>query len=1086
MKIDPRTLDSLRWRLVGPFRGGRVVAVAGHPTEPMTFYFGACAGGVWKTTDGGVYWENVSDGFFRTAAVGAIAVSASAPSVVYAGTGEACIRGNVSHGDGVYRSDDGGRTWRNLGLGDTRHIARVRVHPRDPDCVYVAALGHAWGRNRERGVFRSRNGGATWDHVLFKSDGAGAVDLSLDPQDPRVLYAAVWQAQRTPWGMTSGGPDSGIYKSGDGGDTWTDISRNPGLPRGVLGRIGVAVSPADGRRVYAVVEAEDGALFRSDDAGATWQRASEEPGLRGRPWYYMHVMADPSDPDTVWVADYALWKSIDGGKTFVEFATPHGDNHDLWIDPRDSRRMIEGNDGGACVSFNGGRTWSSIYNQPTAQFYHVCADDQQPYRIYGSQQDNWAMSLPSQSHRGAITSTEWVQPGGGESGYIAVKPGDPSIVVGGSIGTGPGMGRLIHYDHRTGQERVISVWPEAYGMGIPPVEHRYRFQWTFPVFYSRWDPRELWVSGNRVFRSSDEGQSWEAVSPDLTRNDPAKLGLSGGPITNDNTGAEVYCTIFALVESPHERDVLWAGTDDGLVHLTRDRGKTWQAVTPPELPEWALVSVIEPSPHDEATCYVAATRYKLDDLRPWLFRTADYGRTWTRISGGLPDGEITRTIRVDPSRRGLLYCGTESGVWVSLDDGGSWERLRGNLPVAPIHDLIVKDGDLVAATHGRAFWILDDLSPLHQMADAVAGSESHLFAPRRTVRWRAYRGHGVNPGPNREVAYRLAGSIGYGYRQYEGPTGEKQERLLDAGENPPGGVIVHYWLREAPAGDVVLSFLDGAGREIRTFTSRRDAAASGAASAGPAGTAVPTPTGGGGEEPAPSSADAPVTAADDDPRPTKSAGANRFVWNLRLPSAPKLPDNKGRGGSADMLAGPRVAPGRYQVRLTVNGRAQTQGFELAKDPRVAATDADLREQFAWAKRVHDLVSRVHGAVLSLRDVRGQAQAWAARVADPAIKSAAAALAGTLSAIEEELIQVRSDNPRMFPSKLNTRIATVLPLIEYSDSAPTMALRQLAEDLERRAQAELDKLDRCMAEDVARFNALCRESAVAAIVPPARR
>ena len=1052
-------LDSLRWRCIGPHRGGRVVAVAGHPTDTASFYFGACAGGVWKTTDGGAYWENVSDGFFETSAVGALAVSPSVPNIVYAGTGEACIRSNVSHGDGVYRSDDGGRTWRNVGLRDTRHIGRVRVHPRDPDLVYVAALGHAWGPNRERGVFRSRTGGASWEQVLFRSEGAGAVDLSLDVQDPRVLYAAVWQAQRSPWGLTSGGPESSLWRSSDGGDTWSDISRSPGLPAGVLGRIGVAVSPADGRRVYAVVEAEDGALFRSDDAGATWQRCSEQAGLRGRPWYYMHVFADPSDVDTVWIADYSLWKSVDGGKTFAEVATPHGDNHDLWIDPADSRRMIEGNDGGACVSFNGGQSWSTIYNQPTAQFYHVCADDQRPYRIYGSQQDNWAISVPSQSHRGAITATDWIQPGGGESGYIAVKPEDPAIVVGGAVGSGPGAGRLLHYDHRTGQERVISVWPEAYGMGVPPAEHRHRFQWTFPVFYSRWDSRELWIAGNRVFRSTDEGRTWEIVSPDLTRNDPTRLASSGGPIGNDNSGAETYCTIFALAESPHERDVLWAGTDDGLVHLSRDRGRTWQPVTPPELPEWALISVIEPSPHDASTCYVAATRYKLDDTRPYLFRTGDMGRTWTRIDRGLPADEFTRVVREDPARRGLLYCGTETGVWVSVDDGGSWERLRGNLPVTPIHDLIVKDGDLILATHGRSFWILDDLSPLRQTTAAIAASDAHLFAPRPTVRWRAYRGHGMNPGPMREIAYRLAGSIGYAYRQVESPTGEKEERPLDAGENPPNGVIVHYWLREAPVGEVVLTFLDAEGREIRSFRS--------------AGTA--SDAGGGASPP-----------KDDEPRPTRRAGANRFVWNLRGAAAVRLPDNKGRGGTADLLAGPRVPPGTYEARLTVNGRMLAQRFEVVKDPRVLATDAELREQFAWARRAHGLLSRVHEAVLRLRDVREQATAVASRVDAPAIKEAASALARQLTAIEEELVQVRSEDPRMFPSKLNSRIATLVPLIEHSDAAPTAALRELTEDLGRRAEAELAKLDACLAGEVARFNALCRTIAVDAVLVRPRR
>jgi photosystem II stability/assembly factor-like uncharacterized protein len=1077
MTIDPQLLASLQWRCIGPFRGGRSVAATGHPSDPMTFWFGACAGGVWKTTDGGTYWENVSDGFFETAAVGAIEAARSDGNVVYAGTGEACIRGNVSHGDGVYRSTDGGTTWTNVGLRNSRHIGRVRVHPRDPDLVYVAALGHAWAPSRERGVFRSKNGGASWEHVLFKSENAGAVDLTLDPNNPRVLFAAVWQARRTPWSMTSGGPDSSLWKSSDGGDTWTDISRNPGLPKGVLGRIGVVVSPADGRRVYAVVEADDGALFRSDDAGATWQRASEEPGLRGRPWYYMHVFADPRDPDTVWIADYSLWKSTDGGKGFVEVATPHGDNHDLWIDPANPKRMIEANDGGACVSFNGGQSWSTIYNQPTAQFYHVCADDQQPYFVYGSQQDNWAMRVPSHSHRGAITATDWVQPGGGESGYIAVKPGDPNIVVGGSIGTGPGNGRLIHYDHRTGQERVISVWPEQYGMGTPPSEHRFRFQWTFPCFFSRWDPNELWISGNRVFRSVDEGQSWETVSPDLTRNDPAKLARSGGPITSDNTGAEVYCTIFALVESPHERDVLWAGTDDGLVHLSRDRGKTWQAVTPPDLPPFTLVSVIEPSPHDAATCYVAATGYKLADLQPYLFKTGDYGQTWKRITDGIPGGEITRVIREDPGRRGLLYAGTETGVWVSLDDGGSWQRLRGNLPVAPIHDLIVKDTDLVVATHGRAFWILDDLTPLHQLASGAPGGDTHLFTPRRTVKWRAYKGHGSKVGPGREVGYRLSGSIGYGYRQLDGSTGEKKEKMLDAGENPPNGVIVHYWLKDAPAGEVTLTFLDAGGRELRAFSSRR-----------PATPPVPSvsvlPEAVSGDE-AWAEEEIVTPPGDDEPRLTKNAGANRFVWNLHLPNATKLPDNKGRGGTIEALAGPRVPPGRYQVRLKAGATETTQWFEIAKDPRVAASDADLREQFTWAKKAHDMLSRVHDAVLRLRDVRAQSDAWAKRTDAAAVKDAAKALGATLTAIEEELIQVRSDDPRMFAAKLNTRLASLPVLIEYSDAAPTAALRDLTDNLTLRAEMELAKLERALADDVAAFNARCREAGLAAVVPTPR-
>jgi hypothetical protein len=579
----------------------------------------------------------------------------------------------------------------------------------------------------------------------------------------------------------------------------------------------------------------------------------------------------------------------------------------------------------------------------------------------------------------------------------------------------------------------------------------------------------LWAAGNRVFRSVNEGQSWEVVSPDLTRNDPARLARSGGPITSDNTGAEVYCTVFALSESPHERDVLWAGTDDGLVHISRDRAQTWERVTPPDLPEWALVSVIEPSPHDAATCYVAATCYKLADPHPYLFKTNDHGRTWKRITDGVPPGEITRVIREDPNRRGLLYAGAESGVWLSLDDGGSWQRLRGNLPVVPIHDLIVKDTDLVVATHGRAFWILDDLTPLYQMSDGAITGDAHLFAPRRTMRWRAYKGHGMKPGPAREIAYRLAGSVGYAYREVKAPTGEKTEKLLDAGANPPGGVIVHYWLKEEPTGDLTLAFLDADGREIRSFTSRR-------APAPAASMVTPTPAPPGGEEPPPQQ-DASTPASDDEPRPTKQAGANRFVWNLRGPDATKLPDNKGRGGTVDALAGPRVPPGRYQVRLTVNGQTLMQPFEIAKDPRVAATDADLREQYAWAKKAHELLSRTHDAVLRLRDVRAQAQAVAGRTDSQPIKDAARTLTRTLSAIEGELIQVRSEDPRMFPAKLNTRLATVAPLMEYSDALPTAALRELADNLALRAQMELAKLDRCLADDLAAFNALCEGAGV---------
>ena len=741
----------MRWRCIGPFRGGRVVAVAGHPTETATFYFGAVAGGVWKTTDAGVYWRNVSDEYFSTSSVGAIAVSESDPNVIYAGTGESCIRNNVTHGDGVYKSTDGGQTWRNMGLRDTRHIARVRVHPRNPDIVHVAALGHAFGPNEERGVFRSTDGGETWERVLFVSDGAGAVDLSMDPNNPRTMYASIWQVHRSFWDIVSGGPDSGLYKTTDGGDTWIDLSERPGLPKETLGRIGVALSPARPGRVWALIEAENGGLFRSDDGGDTWEQLSDNADLRTRSWYYTHVFADPSDPETVWVLASKTLKSTDGGRHFSEVPMPHGDQHELWIDPRDSRRMIEGNDGGATVSLNGGETWSSIYNQPTAQLYHITTDNQFPYEVYGTQQDNSGMAVRSHSDSGAIQTSDWHTVGMSESGDIAVKPDDPNIVY-----SAYPHGTLNRYDHRNREVRVVTVWPDDHA-NWPPRTYKYRFAWKFPIVFSPHDPDTLYVGGNMVFRTRDDGTTWEAISPDLTRNDATKMELKGGPITLEGADAEVYCTVYAFAESPIERDLLWAGTDDGLVHVSRDGGVIWTNVTPPTLPEWTMVHSIDPSPHDAATAYVAATRFKSDDFRPYLYKTNDYGETWQEINSSIPDDDFTRVVREDPARRGLLYCGTESGVYVSANDGESWESLQCNLPVVPIHDLVVKDGDLVAGTHGRSIWIMDDLSPLHQQAgeapsspvegDEARGGGPRLLRPRATYRMLHQAPSMGEPGP---------------------------------------------------------------------------------------------------------------------------------------------------------------------------------------------------------------------------------------------------------------------------------------------------------------------------------------------------
>ncbi|GAC1314834.1 MAG: hypothetical protein NVSMB2_04950 [Chloroflexota bacterium] len=1048
--MDDRLFKSLEWRCIGPHRGGRCVAVAGHPTELGTFYFGACAGGVWKTTNSGSHWVNVSDGFFNTSAVGAIAISQSDPNVVYVGTGEACIRSNVSHGDGVYRSTDGGATWTNVGLPDSRHISRVVIHPTDPDTVYVAALGHAWGPNSQRGVFRTHDGGRTWQHVLFKSEQAGAADLTMDSHNPRVLYAAIWQGRRYPHAAESGGDDSGIWRSLDAGTTWTDITRNEGLPRGLLGRIGVSASPAQPGRVWALVESEDGALFRSDDYGATWQRQSEDPDLRRRPWYYMHVYADPQDANTVWVLNLNCWKSVDGGKTFESVPTPHGDNHGLWIDPRNSNRMIEGNDGGAVVTQDGGRSWSSVLNQPTAQFYHVTTDDVVPYHVYGSQQDNWAMRLPSIGFEGAISWKDYVEPGGGESGYIAISKRPPHTVYGGGIGTGLGHGRLLAWNPETGQKRNVTVWPEVLGMGAGAEAMKYRFQWTFPVEFSPHDDSVLYITSNYVHRSTDHGTSWQTISPDLTRNDASRIGPSGGPITADNSGAEIYCTIFAFRESPRTAGLFWVGSDDGLVHISRDGGASWQNVTPRELPEWALISMIEPSVHDAGTAYIAATCYKSDNTQPYIFNTHDYGETWSRITWGIPETEFTRVVREDPSRRGLLYCGTELGVHVSFDDGGNWQRLQTNLPVTPIHDLVVKGTDLVAATHGRAFWILDDITPLHQVHDELSSESAHLFRPRQTTRFRIY---GRTEGKSRTyLNYKQIGPITVAYKGSEAPSGARVETFVDAGQNPPEGVIIHYWLRERPEA-VTVTVVDADGQVVRTFASKRDTPAT-PTSAENAAEPARAPSAGeiqqvtGQEEFEDDVEEGPVQAPN-------AQGMNRLVWDYRYERPTRLTrlSRSAREESLEAATAPRAAPGEYEIRLTIGDRTYAERFSIVPDPRLTVSIEDLRAQFTLKMDIRDRISETHMTINALRDVRSSIEQWEKRAKDaPQVRSAARSLKERLRAIEAELININFDKPRPGPNRIKEKWDALSSMIDESDDRPTKGAYEVYDML----RAHLDK------------------------------
>ena len=1055
MGITESVLETLEWRCIGPHRGGRCVAVAGDATDTMTYYHGACAGGVWKTNDGGTTWRNVSDGFFGTAAVGAIAVSASDPNVIYVGTGEATIRGNVSHGDGVYKSTDGGKTWRNMGLKETRHIGKIRIHPQNPDLVYVAAFGHAFGPNPERGVYRSKDGGETWERVLHKSDRAGSHDITMDPRNPRILYAAIYEAQRYPHQLISGGPDSGIWKTTDGGDTWTDLTRMPGLPPGVLGKIGLAASPARTDRIWAIIEAEEGGLFRTDDGGETWERVSDAPFLRTRAWYYCHLIADPQDAETFWGLDYGVWKSTDGGRNFVQYPSQHGDEHDLWINPHNTQIMIKGDDGGACVTYTGGASWSTLYNQPTAQLYHVTTDDRFPYRVYGSQQDNTAISVPSMSVEGAIHERDWFEPGGGESGYIGVKPDDPDLVVAsGPIGPRAYNDRMHLYNHRTGQRRNITVWPELYGWANGAVDLKYRFQWTFPIFFSRHDPNTLYVAGNCVFRSTDLGTAWEPISPDLTRNDPTKLQSSGGPITRDNTGAEVYCTVFALVESPHTAGVFWAGSDDGLMHRSEDDGKTWTNVTPPDLPEWALISIIEPSPHDPATAYVAATRYKHDDTTPYLYKTTDSGKTWTAITNGIPAGDFTRVIREDPERRGLLYAGTETGIYVSFDDGGNWRRLGGggplgSMPVVPIHDLIIKGPDMVVATHGRAFWILDDVTPFRQLAAGVGGDAAYLFAPRPTVRVRIHQGFGGDPVAGMVNHAHAATSV-VSYTTAKRPDGTTRKEYVNAGANPPNGVIIQYYLPGQSQGGITVTIKDRSGAVIRSYSS----------------------------ENAQSSVLSPQSC------PTQP-GINRLIWDMRHAGTPGIdaPDLN----VWERATGPMVLPGAYTVELTVNGETMTQPVTITPDPRITASTAELQAQHDLLLQIRDRLSETHRAVNRIRTVHGQVAGWEGRIdtgddggSADAIRTAATALKDELGSIERALIDVQSKSPMLFPIGLQEKFNALFDAVDSADAVPTRQSAVVFGELSERLDEQLRRLKDTLAEEGNILNRAIATAGIAAV------
>ena len=1020
--IDPKTYGGMKWRLIGPFRGGRVLAVTGVPSQPNTYYFGAVAGGVWKTTDGGVSWDPLFDKQ-TTSSIGSIAVSDSDPNVIYVGTGEACIRGNISFGDGVYRSNDAGKTWANVGLKDTRHIGSVIVHPTNPDIAFVAAFGHSYGANTERGIFRTRDGGKTWEKVLYLDDRTGGIDVVFDPQNPHVLFAAMWEAYRTPWTLSSGGEKDGLYRSNDDGATWKRVEGN-GFPEGPLGRIGVSVSGADSNVIYALVEAKKGGLYRSDDGGANWSLINDDHRFRQRAWYFTHVWADTKDSNKVYIANTGLYRSIDGGKSFDRLNAPHGDHHALWIDPSNPNRLINGNDGGATISIDGGKNWSTQNNQPTAQFYHVTADNDFPYRIYGAQQDNTSVGIATSSDRGFIDRADWDPVGGGESGYVAVDPRDSHIVYAGSY-----FGYISRLDRRTNQVQNIQEWPldpDGYNASV----QKYRYTWTMPIVFSPHDPDMLYHSSQFLFRSKDGGHSWQTISPDLTRNDKTKQQDSGGPITKDQASIEFYDLIFTVAESPKQKGLIWVGTDDGWIQLTRDDGKNWSNVTPKGFPEWAMISLIEPSPFEAGTAYAAIDAHKLDNPKPYIFKTTDFGKTWAQITAGLPDGSYVHAVREDPLRKGLLYAGTETGIWVSFDDGSHWQTLQLNLPTTPVHDLLIHGDDLVVATHGRSFWVLDDIGPLRQASASFVSEDAHLFTPRAATRTRM---------------------------------GHAKRRRYAIGENPPDGANLYYYLKDVPKTSVKLELLDAQGKMVRAFTSEEKK------------------TEGAPEE----------WERDEEAEhiPAK-AGLNAFTWDLRYESPAKIPHAIYDEGEP---SGPLVLPGTYQARLTAGSKILTASFEVRMDPRVKTSAEDLHKQFDLVLKLRDRQDEMNKAILAIRDLRGQLQALEKRLgsndlAKPVVSNAAD-LRKKISAIEEELIQVNSkasEDELNYPTKLNSTFAYLQNAVDSADAPPTEGELGVYAELDAQLESQLSKWREVLSKDIPAFNDAMRKSNVPLIAPTAAK
>jgi photosystem II stability/assembly factor-like uncharacterized protein len=1019
--VDPSLYSGMRWRSIGPDRGGRSIASAGSAARPHEYYFGATGGGVWKSTDFGHTWTPVGDQQFKTSSVGAIAIAPSNPDIVFAGMGESCFRGNIIQGDGVYKTSDAGKTWTEVGLANTQVISKIRIHPTNPDIVFAAALGHTYNPNPERGVFRSKDGGKTWDRVLFRDERTGAVDLVMDPTNPDVLYAAFWQVHRTPWSMESGGPGGGLFKSTDGGTTWTEITKNPGMPSGLWGKAGISVSGADSNRVYAIIENENGGVFVSDDAGATWKRTNEDRNLRQRAFYYTHIYADPVEKDTVYVLNVQFFKSTDGGKTFpTQIRVPHGDNHDMWIAPNDNKRMIEANDGGANVSVNGGQTWSG-QGFPTGQFYNVFTTRHVPYHICGAQQDNSTACVGSQTNPGAGEGSLppiFYAVGGGESGYIAPDPLDLNVFFAGSYG-----GLLTRFDRETAQRRAVNIYPDN-PMGWSSIDIKERFQWTFPIVFSPIDPKVLYASSQHLWMTTTGGQSWQRMSPNLTRSDPKTMQASGGPITKDQTGVETYAVIFTVAPSRQDIGTIWTGSDDGLVHITRDGGKTWDNVTPPDLPDFSRLSLIEASPHQNGVAYLAANRYQLGDRQPYIYKTADFGKTWSKIVNGIPSTDFPRAIREDRKRRGLLYVGTEHGVYISFNDGATWQSLQLNLPVTPVHGVVAEERDLVIGTHGRGFYVLDDINVLRQATPEITSAGLHVFEP-------------ANP-----------------------------QRGLD------NNVAFDYYLAK-DADEVKIEILDAQGQVLRSFTgTAKDAerpqgqAAGAGGGGGPFGGAAPR-----------------VDVRKGMNRFTwdlRQQGAEVFPGMIMWAANPQRGPASPPGGYQVRIAANGETKTRHftigiDPRLIAEGITEAYLHEQFKlSTRVRDTVTEANRAVISIRSIRDQVNKAMEKVSARRKAEIQA------LADSLMKP--------LTVVEEEVYQVRNrsaQDPLNYPIRLNNKIAALVGIIESADNRPTDQTYQVFDELSKQLDAQLQKMNAALETELPRLNAALKREKIAEVDPAAR-